>query len=64
MTLTLDSVLRGANIDPAETLVARHAFVREHQDSGSNLRAEIGRPDLWTLRVFDVMLWMWGKANA
>lgn len=28
------------------------------------LRAEIGRPDLSTLRVFDVMLWMWGKDNA
>lgn len=28
------------------------------------LRSEIGRPGLSTLRVLDVMLWMWGKANA
>ncbi|KHS54040.1 DUF6308 family protein [Brevibacterium linens] len=28
------------------------------------LRTEIGRPELSTLRVFDVMLWMWGKDNA
>ncbi|SIJ87111.1 Uncharacterised protein [Mycobacteroides abscessus subsp. abscessus] len=27
------------------------------------LRSELGRPKLSTLRVFDVMLWMWGKAN-
>lgn len=27
------------------------------------LRSEIGRPELSTLRVFDVMLWMWGKGN-
>lgn len=29
-----------------------------------DLRAEIDRPELSTLRVFDVMLWMWGKDNA
>jgi hypothetical protein len=34
------------------------------ESRADNLRAEIGRPDLSTLRVFDVMLWMWGKANA
>lgn len=33
------------------------------EERATNLRAEIGRPDLSTLRVFDVMLWMWGKAN-
>jgi len=34
MTLTLDAVLRSAGIDPAETQSIRHAFVREHEDSG------------------------------
>ena len=33
------------------------------EERATKLRAEIGRPDLSTLRVFDVMLWMWGKAN-
>ncbi|MFF8892770.1 DUF6308 family protein [Brevibacterium casei] len=28
------------------------------------LRSEIGRPELSTLRVFDVMLWRWGKGNS
>jgi hypothetical protein len=34
MTLTLDSILRSAGIDPVETLVIRHAFVKVHEDSG------------------------------
>lgn len=34
MTLTLDSVLVSAGIDPAEVLVIRHAFVEMHHDSG------------------------------
>src|SRR5699024_10974210 len=34
MTLTLDAVLRNAGIDPADAQVIRHAFVREHEDSG------------------------------
>lgn len=33
------------------------------EERATKLRAEIGRPELSTLRVFDVMLWMWGKAN-
>ncbi|WP_211979098.1 DUF6308 family protein [Brevibacterium sp. W7.2] len=33
------------------------------EERATVLRTEIGRPDLSTLRVFDVMLWMWGKAN-
>lgn len=33
------------------------------EERAKKLRAEIGRPELSTLRVFDVMLWMWGKAN-
>lgn len=34
------------------------------ESRAAELRNEIGRPDLSTLRVFDVMLWMWGKANS
>ncbi|MFC7458744.1 GIY-YIG nuclease family protein [Brachybacterium sp. GCM10030267] len=34
MTLTLDAILRSAGIDPAETQAIRHAFVREHEDTG------------------------------
>ncbi|WP_291793502.1 GIY-YIG nuclease family protein [Brevibacterium sp.] len=34
MTLTLDSVLRSASLDPADVQVLRHAYVREHEDSG------------------------------
>ena len=33
------------------------------EERATKLRAEIGRPELSTLRVFDVMLWMRGKAN-
>jgi len=33
------------------------------ESRAAELRNEIGRPDLSTLRVFDVMLWMCGKAN-
>ena len=43
------------------------AFNAEGDDLESRaaeLRHEIGRPDLSALRVFDVMLWMWGKANS
>lgn len=35
MTLTLDAILRSAGIDPADAQVIRHAFVREHEDTGS-----------------------------
>lgn len=34
MTLTLESILRSAGINPAEVQVIRHAHVREHEDSG------------------------------
>jgi hypothetical protein len=32
--LALDAILRSAGIDPAETQAIRHAFVREHEDTG------------------------------
>ena len=35
MTLTLDAIFRSADIEPAETQAIRHAFVREHEDSGA-----------------------------
>lgn len=35
MTLTLDAILRSADLEPAETQAIRHAFVREHEDSGT-----------------------------
>lgn len=35
MTLTLDAILRSAGLVPAETQAIRHAFVREHEDSGT-----------------------------
>ncbi|MGP5655951.1 GIY-YIG nuclease family protein [Candidatus Corynebacterium faecigallinarum] len=34
MTLTLDAILRNAGIDPADSQAIRHAFVREHEDTG------------------------------
>lgn len=34
MALTLDAVLRSAAIDPAGAQAIRHAFVREHEDTG------------------------------
>lgn len=34
MTLTLAPILRSAGIDPADAQVIRHAFVREHEDTG------------------------------
>lgn len=34
MTLTLGPVLHSAGIDPGEVLVIRHAYVREHEDTG------------------------------
>lgn len=35
MALTLGPLLLDAGIDPASTLVMRHSFVREHEDTGS-----------------------------
>lgn len=41
MTLTLDSILRSARIDPAEVLVIRHAYVRESEGTRSRgIRAD------------------------
>lgn len=34
MTLTLGPILHSAGIDPSEALVIRHAYVREHEDTG------------------------------
>jgi len=34
MVLTLNAVLRSAGIDPADAQAIRHAFVREHEDTG------------------------------
>ncbi|WP_285725107.1 GIY-YIG nuclease family protein [Psychromicrobium xiongbiense] len=34
MMLTLRPILQSAGIDPAEVLVIRHAYVREHEDTG------------------------------
>ena len=34
MTLTFEPILLSAGIDPADTQVIRHAFVREHSDTG------------------------------
>lgn len=36
MTLTLDAVLRSAGLDPADVQAIRHAFVREHDDTGQS----------------------------
>ncbi len=35
LTLTLESILLSAGLDPAEVLVIRHAYVREHEDTGA-----------------------------
>ena len=34
MTLTLGSILLSAGINPADAQAIRHAFVREHEDTG------------------------------
>ena len=34
MTLTLEPILCSAGIDPTEVLAIRHAYVREHEDTG------------------------------
>lgn len=34
MPLTLESILQSAGIDPADAQAIRHAFVREHEDTG------------------------------
>ena len=34
MTLTLEPILLSAGIDPADAQAIRHAFVREHEDTG------------------------------
>ncbi|WP_353113228.1 GIY-YIG nuclease family protein [Microbacterium sp.] len=34
MTLTLDAILHHAGIDPAEAQIMRHAYVKEHHDTG------------------------------
>lgn len=65
MTLTLDAVLRNADIDPADAQVIRHVlrhtFVREHEDSGlPGIHAdstdeeilEYTRPQSGRLRIF------------
>jgi hypothetical protein len=35
MTLTLGAILHSAGIDPADAQAIRHAYVREHEDTGS-----------------------------
>jgi hypothetical protein len=35
MTLTLGPILHSAGIDPKDVLVIRHAYVREHEDTGT-----------------------------
>ncbi|WP_201298277.1 hypothetical protein [Nocardia sp. CY41] len=34
MTLTLGPILRSAGIEPADAQVIRHAYVKEHEDTG------------------------------
>jgi len=34
VTLTLEPILGNAGVDPAGALVIRHAYVREHEDTG------------------------------
>lgn len=34
MALTLEPILRSVDIDPMGVLVIRHAYIREHEDSG------------------------------
>ena len=36
MTLTLGPILHSAGIDPADALVIRHAYLREHEYSGGH----------------------------
>ena len=40
MTLTLEHILLSAGLDPKETLVIRHAYVRQHDDGTSGIHAD------------------------
>ena len=40
MTLTLEHILLSAGLDPKETLVIRHAYVREHDTGLSGIHAD------------------------
>ena len=40
MTLTFGDILRSAGLSPSETLVIRHAYVREHEDGSSGIQAD------------------------
>ena len=40
MTLTLEHILLSAGLDPKETLVIRHAYVRQHDDGSSGIHAD------------------------
>jgi hypothetical protein len=53
MTLTLGSILHSAGIDPADAQAIRHAYVREHEDTGSTKGGETVErrfePAYWSL---------------
>lgn len=34
LCMTLEPILRSAGIDPSDALVIRHAYVKEHEDTG------------------------------
>lgn len=49
MKLTLDPILRSAGIDPSDAQVIRHAFVKEHEDTGlPGIRADSSDDEILT----------------
>lgn len=46
MTLTFESIMASAGIDPAETLVIRHAYVAVHNDGTPGIHANTSDDDL------------------
>ena len=46
MTLTLSHILASAGLEPLNTLVIRHAYVREHEDGSAGIHADSSDDDV------------------
>ena len=46
MTLTLSHILASAGLEPLNTLVIRHAYVREHEDGSAPIHADSSDDDV------------------
>lgn len=51
MTLTFAHIILSAGIEPKETLVIRHAYVREHEDGSPGIHADSRKQRSWPTPV-------------